>query len=122
MKTRDLIEAALRKIGVVAHDEPMTAEQAEIGLLALNMMLHAWELDGVDISHADLALTDDFPMEQKFHEGVVYCLASRISPDFTVAGFDPSEWFRKVQAAFVTVAAPEISPILRPLRPFYRRM
>lgn len=43
---RDLIGDALRKIGVVAIDEPMNADQAAAGLRALNRMLKSWQNKG----------------------------------------------------------------------------
>lgn len=43
---RDLIGDALRKIGVCAMDEPMTADMAAAGLRALNRMLKSWQNKG----------------------------------------------------------------------------
>jgi hypothetical protein len=42
-QVRDLIEDAYRKIGVVAEDEPMTADQAKTGLREFNRMLRSWQ-------------------------------------------------------------------------------
>jgi hypothetical protein len=36
---RDIVEAAYRKLGVVASDEPMTADQGENGINTLNLSL-----------------------------------------------------------------------------------
>lgn len=95
--TRDIIERAHRKIGVVASDEPMTADQAQNGLDALNMMMHSWSLTVPTWAHTDTTLTATFPMPATFHEGAVYQLAARIAPDFMVQGFDPDQWFRAFQ-------------------------
>jgi hypothetical protein len=46
---RDLIESAFRKIGVVAVDEAMQADQAEQGLRALNRMVKAWQNKGYNL-------------------------------------------------------------------------
>ncbi|MGL5733299.1 MAG: hypothetical protein ACRCYS_00415 [Beijerinckiaceae bacterium] len=43
----DVVEEARRKIGVFADDEPMTAQELQTGLRALNMMLKTWQADGV---------------------------------------------------------------------------
>jgi hypothetical protein len=43
---RDVISDALRKIGVVAMDEPMTADQAEHGRRAFERMLRGWQNKG----------------------------------------------------------------------------
>ncbi len=40
---RVIIEDAFRKVGVVAHDEPMTADYAAHGLRELNRMLKGWQ-------------------------------------------------------------------------------
>lgn len=100
---RDIVERAYRKIGVVASDEPMTADQAAIGIDALNMMMAALELDGIDVAWSDADISEQFAMEPKFHEGLVYMLASRLAPDFTVPGFDPSTFKRGLQAAYLIV-------------------
>jgi len=47
--TRDLIEDALRKIGVVAFDEPMTADQTASALRAWNRLLKSWQNRGYNL-------------------------------------------------------------------------
>ena len=47
--TQDLIADALRKIGVVAEDEPMTADQAASGLRAWNRLLKSWQNRGYNL-------------------------------------------------------------------------
>lgn len=99
---RDIIQRAYRKIGVVADDEPMTPDQAANGLSSLNAMMHGWKLFGIDIEHADLAVSQDFPLAPEFHEGAVYCLAQRIAPDNSL-GFDGDMFLRALQAAFLVI-------------------
>ena len=112
--TRDIVERAFRKIGVVATDEPMTADQAAVGLDALNMMMHGWKAQGVDISHADLALADIFTLLPEFHEGAVYQLGQRLAPDFSAAGVDGDAFLRMLQARYFTVPDSTIPlPLLR---------
>lgn len=111
---REIVTAACRKIGIVAHDEAMDADMASNGMAALNYMLSAWELDGIALEHIDLALTDTFPLANKFREGVIYCLAARIAPAYTVpAGFDADDFFRKVQAAYTSAPDVEMPAMLR---------
>lgn len=103
---RDIVERAYRHLGVVAHDETMTADQGLAGLGAFNDMLHAWALDGVTLSPAftDAALTTTFPLADKYREGVGYMLAARISPDFMVsATFDADDFWRKIQASYMAI-------------------
>lgn len=96
---RDLVTRAFRKLGVVADDEPMTADQAEHGLNVLNDMIAAWRLDSVDVSVSELALDDTYPLGREYNEGTIYLLASRLSSDYIVpAGFDADAFFRKIQA------------------------
>jgi hypothetical protein len=97
---RDIIERAYRKIGVVAVDEPMTADQGANGLDALNMMLHGWEVYGINIGHSDMTLASDFTVPVQFHEGVVYMLAQRLAPDMQVRGVDADEWLRLIRSYY----------------------
>ena len=101
---RDIVEAAYRKLGVVASDEAMTADQADNGINTLNRMMHGWLLDGIDIGHIDLELADVFSMEPQFEEGCVYLLAERLSPDYaTPANFNPSEFKKRLSAAYLII-------------------
>lgn len=99
----DIVTRAYRKIGVVATDEAMTADQAQVGQDALNMMMHALALDGIDVAWSDAVLADQFAMEPAFHEGLVYMLASRLAPDFSVPAFDDSAFKRGLAAAYLIV-------------------
>lgn len=112
---RDIVERAHRKIGVAPLDEPLTAEMADNGLDAFNEMLSAWVLDGITLSPAftDKALSDTFPLADKFREGTVYLLAERLRPDYTrPATFDADDFFRKVQASYTTISEVTIDTAL----------
>jgi len=100
---RDIVERAFRKIGVVATDEAMSAEQGAVGIDALNMMMQAWVLDGIDVGHADLTLSEEFTLEPPFHEGCVYMLAERLAPDFSAQGFDAGAFKRRLSAAYLII-------------------
>lgn len=101
---RDIVERAYRKLGVVASDEPMTADQASNGLDALNMMMHGWLLDGIDVGHTDLILSDVFTLQPEFHESCVYLLAEKLSPDYTApANFDPRRFKQRLSAAYLII-------------------
>ncbi len=100
----EIVNRAYRKIGVLAIDEELGGEEAAVGLEALNGMLHEWSLRGVDLSHSDLGLADVFPLADAYRDGVTYMLAARISPDYTVpAAFDADDFFRAIQAAYLTI-------------------
>lgn len=102
--TQQIITRAYRKIGAAAKDETLDADDIANGLDALNSMLHAWKLAGVNVGHTDLEASDTFSLDPEYHEGVVYLLAARISPDYMVpAMFDADDWFRKIQAAYLQI-------------------
>lgn len=101
---QDVIERAYRKLGIVAYDTAMTADEASEGLDTLNSLLHEWKLRDVDITHTDLELVDTFPLGDEFKEGTVHILASRLSPNYEVpANFDPDHFFRVIQAAYLAI-------------------
>ena len=47
--TRDLVEDALRKIGVVAIDDPMTADESAHALRALDRLMKSWQNRGYSL-------------------------------------------------------------------------
>lgn len=101
---RDIVGRAFRKNGLTASDTDLTADQASEGLDALNAMLHEWKLRGVDISHSDLGLDGTFPLGDEYKDGVVHMLAARLWPDYMVPpAFDPDDFFRAIQAAYLTI-------------------
>lgn len=112
----EICARALRKIGITAHGASPAAENAEAALEDLNMMLAAWKLAGVDITHTELAAASTYPLGAEFEEGTVYMLAGRIARDFAMpAGFDADDFFRRIQAAYaVTPALTVPSALLRP--------
>lgn len=112
---RDIVERAYRKIGVVAHDEPMSAEFADGGLDAFNEMLSAWALDGITLSPAftDAALADTFPLADQYREGTIYLLAERLAPEYSrPRTFDADGFFRKIQASYTVVPTTTVNSAL----------
>ncbi|WP_139044820.1 hypothetical protein [Phaeobacter sp. S60] len=100
----EIINRAYRKTGVVALDDEATGDEAAVGIEALNGMLHEWKLRSVDIEHTDAGLSDVFSLGPEYHDGVVYMLATRLSPDFVVPPFfDADDFFRAIQAAYMTI-------------------
>ena len=66
-------------------------------------MIHAFKLEGVNLSWVDQAAADTFALANEYHEGIIYLLASRLSPDYSApANFDADKWFRSIQAAVIT--------------------
>lgn len=95
-----IVTRAHRKIGVVAHDEPLTADQLENGVDALNSMIHAWKIDGSDFGWADQAAADTFELEPEYHEAAVHLLGERLASDFDVGLTYNPEPFRAAIRAY----------------------
>jgi hypothetical protein len=118
---RDLVEAAYRKIGVVATDEAMTADQSTIGRDTLNRMMHGLVLEGIDTGYTDLDLADQFSLDARFDEGIVYMLASRLAPDFNRPGFDERRFRQGLANAFLIVPEVDIDTAVRRTPSQWRR-
>lgn len=114
--TSDIVHRAYRKIGVGAVDEALTGDEAAHGLAALNAMMHSWIGYGINYEHTDLALGDTFPMAARWHEGVAYQLARRLSPDFGRGGVDDDAWFRQLQIGYLVIEPMELDPALTSMR------
>ena len=110
---RDLVETAFQEIGVVATDEAMTADQASIGMKRLNMMMHALVLEGIDTGYTSLELADQFSLDARFEEGIVYMLAGRLAPGFSRPGFDDRRFKQGLANAFLIVPDAEIDTGIR---------
>lgn len=96
----DIVQRSYRKLGILAGDEELQADDISRGVEALNAMMHGWKLRSVDLEHTDVASSDDFPLAPEYEEGVTYLLADRLSPDYTIPkSFDADDWFRTFQAA-----------------------
>ena len=99
-----MVERAFRKIGVKAEDEGLTADQLAHGLDCLNVMLHGWELWGIDLNFTDMTSASTFPLAARFEEGTVYLLAERIMPDYAVPpAFSADDFLRRIQAAYMVI-------------------
>lgn len=102
----DLITRAYRKIGVVASDDTLSADQAANGLDAFNAMMFGFPLVGINLEHTEQGLGDTVAVDAKYHEGLVYTLARRLGEDSLVAWPDEDRWVRAMQmATFIGVAS-----------------
>lgn len=101
---QDIVTRAFRKARVSSQDEALEAHEISNGVDALNMMISAWKLAGVDTETAAVDAADAFPLDAEYEEGTVYLLAERLSPDYSrPVGFDADDWFRKIQAAYMVI-------------------
>ena len=117
---RDVCERALRKIGVAQGE--IGGDEMERATSALNDMLFAWKLAGVDTNHSQVTTSATFPLADEYIEGTVYTLAGRLSPDYVLPPqFDADDFFRKIQAAYLTITASTIDTALtRPPSRYWR--
>lgn len=75
----DIVSRALRELNLVgAGDDPDSGLAAKT-LDTLNGMGQGWEADGIHAGWPVCTLSDDFPLEPKHEEGVVYLLARRVA-------------------------------------------
>ncbi|MGD9664221.1 MAG: packaged DNA stabilization gp4 family protein [Novosphingobium sp.] len=100
---RDIIERAMRRIGVVAMDEAMTADQAASAVNALNDMMHGWSAHGIAYTHADIGLNDAFPIDDKWRNATVMLLAERLAPDYGISMASADDSLRALQAGFMVI-------------------
>ena len=78
-KVLEIATKALQKIGVAASDESLTADEIVNAVDALNLMIHAFKLEGVNLSWVDQAAADTFALANEYHEGIIYLLAAFIT-------------------------------------------
>ena len=76
-----LIIRAAKTAKILAAGEIMEDEDAQDILQSLNDMLHAWELDGIDLGHTDLELTDTVQLPDSHIRAIRYNLAADISSE-----------------------------------------
>jgi hypothetical protein len=110
---RDIVDAAMRKIGVVAEDEALSADQAAHGAATLNRMIAGWELQGVIVGWRETGISEEIDLPLNLHEATVYCLAERLAPDYTRQAPDAAMYFRQIQAAYLLVPDVEVPRIVR---------
>lgn len=80
---RDICTKAVRRL-IPAVGQDLSADEAGIVLDALNKMMSAWAVNGVDVNHYTMELETPFPLEEMFEQGVIALLAMRVAGDFGV--------------------------------------
>jgi hypothetical protein len=114
---QDIVHAAYRKINVTAEDETLSDAGLAEGVAALNRMLNAWKLQGVNVGPQQLIAADDFPLNDEYEEGTIYLLAERLGHTYNAPpNFDADAWFRQMQAAYAVVEESEMPLTFRLMR------
>lgn len=79
---RTLVERSLRLIRVTASEETPSAAEITDGLASFNDMVSGFESQGIKLGFADIALDDDLPLEERFHEAIKYLLGVRMASEY----------------------------------------
>lgn len=78
----DIVTGALRRLRVVNPRKNVDGVTASEAMTALNDMLHSYKSVGVDLDYESLTLTDEFPLDEQFVQGVKALLAVRLASDY----------------------------------------
>lgn len=98
--TSEIILRALRRIGVVASDEPATADQTASGLEALNEIGQSFRVNGVHFDMPILGSATQIPIDSPCLAALQTVLASRLAEDFGLAGPDPRPAWAQIAAYY----------------------
>lgn len=79
---RDIIKRSMKMIGALAAGETPSAEDAADGLEALNHMLKAWAISGIDIGAVTATLDSTLLVPDQYLDPIEYNLAVRLCPLF----------------------------------------
>jgi hypothetical protein len=132
MKVNEIVSAALAKLDAVQMGAAPTADQMASGVRAFNAMISGWVLDGINLWLDHPSPLSDFqgrgPQDESgvpaaFVEGAIYCLASRLAPEYEKQiAWDEGAYKRRMQAALVKMPAMTVErTMLRtPNNPDYR--
>lgn len=121
MKVSEIVTQALAKLGVVQHGAAPTADEMASGVRAFNAMVAGWALDGINLwlspeqdalaDYPPRLATEDSGIPPAFVEGAVFCLASRLAPEYDKAiAWDDRVWLRKMRAALLVVPKMRVEP------------
>jgi hypothetical protein len=108
----DILRRAFRKIGIVAEDEQMTADQGSYGISELNAMMAGWALMGVDIGHSALDGESAYPLGLEYEDAAVWLLAERLAPAYGVPAVSADMWLRALQNDYASRAPATIERAL----------
>lgn len=115
---KDIITGALRRLGVIASDQPVDPNDQANVLIALNDMIFEWRGKGVDITPTALEPETAFPMAEDYHAGTKALLAVRVAPDFeepinAQLKEDSIEGWAVIQAGFIEAPTADIDSGLK---------
>jgi len=81
---RETITAALRRLGILAEMESMSADMANDALTTLNDLMFGFPPRGINYTHTELALSDNVTLAPAQVRNLVLLLAVELAPDYGV--------------------------------------
>lgn len=82
----EVVRGALLLLRVTDATEAPEAEDAQDAIRALNLMMRAWEVEGISLGWRDVSTpADELPVPPEAEEVVTYSLALRLRPNYGVA-------------------------------------
>lgn len=106
--TSEIVTRALRRIGVVATDEPATADQIRSGLDALNEIGQSFRVHGVMFDMPILGASTPLPIDNACLAAFQTILAARLAEEFTVPGPDPRPAWAQIAAFYYEVPSSDL--------------
>lgn len=126
MIVSEIVTQALAKLGVVQHGAAPTADEMASGVRAFNAMVAGWALDGINLwlapdqdalaDYQGRTATEESGIPSAFVEGAVFCLASRLAPEYDKAiSWAEGPFLRRMRAALLVVPKMQVdAPMVRP--------
>ena len=78
----EVINRAMRKIGILGAGNTSSAGDTTKGLDNLNSMLHGFELKGIKLNHVDLASADSLPYPANHIKPITDCLVKELYREY----------------------------------------
>lgn len=78
----DIVTRALRSLRVIQSGETPDSDDAADALTALNDMLFAWRIDGIDFNHVSLASSDTLDVPDDHLLTIRLSLAERLAGEY----------------------------------------
>lgn len=111
--TSEVVLRALRRIGVVASDEPASADQEQSGMDALNEIGQSFRVNGVMFDMPILGPATPMPIENACLAAFQTILAARLAEEFGVAGPDPGPAWAQVRAFYYELPRSSVRDLTR---------
>lgn len=98
--TSEIVLRALRRIGVVASDEPASADQERSGLDALNEIGQSFRVNGVMFDLPIIGAATPMPIDNACLAAFQTILAARLAEEFAVSGPDTAQAWAQIAAFY----------------------